>query len=290
MEEKIYFYFTQIQDLIRKRFNKNEYSEDNLWKWVIHNNIITTNSPPAIFDWRRYLTDHPDLTNANIRNGMDACRHYLHHGIFEARKCYKLNSNDEYRLDLDIHKFKNHPEIMTRVKGILADYAALFYYIENHDNIQMNYEEKNMINPFFYITNNKNINKLWTDSLNKIINSRSNSIYNLVNRNNIKNIDQNNTKNLNRHHVEEISTFDMYNKKSFSEIELELIFDNINEFTSNIIENYKNILFICGDYPGYGGAAFSCYEPCPTTKDGWDTGFTPRDLASLIVVREERRI
>ena len=139
MEERLYFHFNQIQHLIRKRWNKHQYSENDLWKWIIHNNIMTINSPPSIFDWKRYLSDYPDLTNAHIRDGMAACRHYLHHGLFEDRKCYKLNSNDEYRLDLDIHKFKNHPEIMTRVKGILSDWAALYYYTENHDKIQINY-------------------------------------------------------------------------------------------------------------------------------------------------------
>ena len=56
------------------------------------------------------------------------------------------------------------------------------------------------------------------------------------------------------------SVLNMFNKKSFSEAELELIYNNVNDFTSNIIENYKNILFICGDYPGYGGAATNCFR------------------------------
>ena len=35
--------------------------------------------------------------------------------------------------------------------------------------------------------------------------------------------------------------------------------NNIKSFSKRI-EKYKNILFICGDYPGYGGAATNCYN------------------------------
>ncbi len=51
----------------------------------------------------------------------------------------------------------------------------------------------------------------------------------------------------------------MYNINSFSSIDIETIKKNILQFSENI-KKYKNILFICGDYPGYGGAATNCYE------------------------------
>ena len=38
---------------------------------------------------------------------------------------------------------------------------------------------------------------------------------------------------------------------------LDNIYKNI-DYITDIIKNYKNILFICGDYPGYGGAATNC--------------------------------
>jgi len=37
------------------------------------------------------------------------------------------------------------------------------------------------------------------------------------------------------------------------------VYNNINNFTK-YIDKYKNILFICGDYPGYGGAATNCFN------------------------------
>ena len=44
------------------------------------------------------------------------------------------------------------------------------------------------------------------------------------------------------------------NQEIFSNIKL-----NINYFLK-LAESYKNILFICGDYPGYGGAATNCHS------------------------------
>ena len=49
------------------------------------------------------------------------------------------------------------------------------------------------------------------------------------------------------------------NRKNFSQKELVKIYKNIDQF-SNLIKGYKNILFISGDYPGYGGAATNCHQ------------------------------
>lgn len=40
-------------------------------------------------------------------------------------------------------------------------------------------------------------------------------------------------------------------------IDFELVYKNIDAFI-NLIKNFKNILFICSDQPGYGGAATNC--------------------------------
>ena len=50
---------------------------------------------------------------------------------------------------------------------------------------------------------------------------------------------------------------DMYALKKVTEKSLSVISENINSFY-NFCKKYKNILFICGDYPGYGGAATNC--------------------------------
>ncbi len=51
----------------------------------------------------------------------------------------------------------------------------------------------------------------------------------------------------------------MYKLTYLDENKLEIINKNIDNFL-NKISCYKNILFICGDYPSYGGAATNCNE------------------------------
>ena len=51
--------------------------------------------------------------------------------------------------------------------------------------------------------------------------------------------------------------YDFYKINSLNDFMLSNINKNIDRFTS-IVSNYKRILFICGDYPGYGGAATNC--------------------------------
>lgn len=53
---------------------------------------------------------------------------------------------------------------------------------------------------------------------------------------------------------------DMYsNVNNLDNGDLEIIKENIEKFKKSISE-YRNILFICSDYPGYGGAATNCYR------------------------------
>ena len=52
---------------------------------------------------------------------------------------------------------------------------------------------------------------------------------------------------------------DMYNINNLDNCDLEIIKDNIEKFKESI-SHYRNILFICSDYPGYGGAATNCYR------------------------------
>lgn len=60
-----------------------------------------------------------------------------------------------------------------------------------------------------------------------------------------------------RNHIsDEIDMFNLYHldNKLISKIK-----NNIDIF-SNYLKNYKNILFMCGDFPGYGGAASNCSQ------------------------------
>ena len=50
-----------------------------------------------------------------------------------------------------------------------------------------------------------------------------------------------------------------HNNYYFNNELLKAVYDNINYFNS-FIKDYKNILFISGDYPGYGGSSTDCYN------------------------------
>jgi hypothetical protein len=54
------------------------------------------------------------------------------------------------------------------------------------------------------------------------------------------------------------TNLDLYNN-NFEQVHLDIINTNIDDFKDDI-EKYKKILFICSDYPGYGGAATNCYR------------------------------
>ena len=51
--------------------------------------------------------------------------------------------------------------------------------------------------------------------------------------------------------------YNFYSINNLNDSILNDVYSNIDLF-DNIINDYKNILFICGDYPGYGGAAINC--------------------------------
>lgn len=53
--------------------------------------------------------------------------------------------------------------------------------------------------------------------------------------------------------------YNMFNLNYIDNNTLSIINKNIDYF-DNFIKEYKNILFICGDYPNYGGAATNCHH------------------------------
>jgi len=60
---------------------------------------------------------------------------------------------------------------------------------------------------------------------------------------------------VNPHYIDK--KYDMFNLNYIDNNILSIINKNIDNF-DNFIKEYKNILFICGDYPNYGGAATNC--------------------------------
>lgn len=56
-----------------------------------------------------------------------------------------------------------------------------------------------------------------------------------------------------------MSPINMFSLTTIEKNDIVEIKKNVSTF-DNILSSYKNILFICGDYPGYGGAATNCHE------------------------------
>jgi hypothetical protein len=56
---------------------------------------------------------------------------------------------------------------------------------------------------------------------------------------------------------DEVEEINMYSITSLNNETLKNIYKNIENF-ANLWKKYRNILFVCGDYPGYGGAATNC--------------------------------
>lgn len=92
-----------------------------------------------------------------------------------------------------------------------------------------------------------NINQF---KINNYFRNKKNS-NNLINK---KSIDMYNYTHNNMHN----DIIDMYND-IINNDKLEIINNNITDFSKKILI-YKNILFLCADYPGYGGAATNCYN------------------------------
>ena len=61
-------------------------------------------------------------------------------------------------------------------------------------------------------------------------------------------------------YIDEIHKIDMFTLTTLNASILDKINFNLTRITNEIVNNYKNILFVCGDYPGYGGAATNCFH------------------------------
>jgi len=81
--------------------------------------VVDASKKPSVFDWKRYIKDHPDLQRA-LGKGRpvhvnDATCHYLSHGIKENRKKYILGTNEPYVYDFDWKMYdKLNPDVFTQ--------------------------------------------------------------------------------------------------------------------------------------------------------------------------------
>lgn len=206
-----------------------------------------------VFDWRRYIRTHIDLQNLLLKNGkltaIDVCRHYLLHGINEHRDAFSINSNKIYVYDFDWKEYINLNPLLKFGNYSKTEVDAFTHWcsIGYTSNLQSNGKKKLKItlrdNAKF--SADLTTNNIWKSIIEEILDSEQFD--------NIDDIVQ----------CAKYKLFDVCDELDFSECNnintevLNKVNKNIDDF-SNFIKPYKNILFICSDYPGYGGAATNC--------------------------------
>lgn len=81
--------------------------------------VVNDSKETTVFDWKRYIKDHPDLQRTFGKKGPvhvnDATCHYLNHGRKESRKKYILGTNEPYVYDFDWKIYdKLNPDVYTQ--------------------------------------------------------------------------------------------------------------------------------------------------------------------------------
>ena len=121
-------------------------------------------------------------------------------------------------------------------------------------------------NDFNLIITNKNMKKIFIESNIDHIMCLSKTMYDKLKEHNI----DSKLINWKKNPFDSKPYLDLYNPKinfDFSTLEikkldnqtLDIINDNIDKF-GQLVNKFKNILFICSDYPNYGGASTNCHE------------------------------
>ena len=142
---------------------------------------------PSVFDWKRYIKDHPDLQRTFGKGGPvhvnDATCHYLSHGIKESRKKYILGTNEPYVYDFDWKMYdKLNPDVFTQRHRNVGEWHCFrhwceYGYKEGRKTIIVKLVMKNDAS----ISSDENVNKRWRNDLNNILQlQRFNSIEELV--------------------------------------------------------------------------------------------------------------
>ena len=224
---------------------------------IRHSIILVDGQKPAVFDWRRYLQDHPDLQRRlaqNVKNitYADATCHYLNHGLREKRRVYILGTNEPYIYDFDWKKYDElNPDVFTqRNRGDdIGKWHCFRHWCEYgyNENRRTGVEKQLSVNNNASISIDEDVNKLWRETLNNIINQYNyNSVDELI-----KFYDVNK-----KNHYTVTSNYkciNIENIKSYAELLGNSNGDNINE--SNFIKIiqqmgitlYFNNVFISGN-------------------------------------------
>ena len=152
-------------------------SDNKCVEHAIRESVIIDSKKPTVFDWKRYIKDHPDLQRA-LGKGRpvhvnDATCHYLSHGIKENRKKYILGTNEPYVYDFDWKMYdKLNPDVFTqRHRTNVGEWHCFRHWCE------YGYKEDRktggckqlVVKTDASISTDENVNTMWKDKLKKIL-------------------------------------------------------------------------------------------------------------------------
>ena len=137
--------------------------------------IIEKSKNPSVFDWKRYIADHPDLQRA-LGKGKpvhvnDATCHYLSHGIKENRKKYILGTDEPYVYDFDWKIYdKLNPDVFTQRDRNVGKWHCFRHWCEyGYKEDRKTVVEQLVVKTDASISTDENINKSWRNKLKKIL-------------------------------------------------------------------------------------------------------------------------
>ena len=154
-------------------------SDQKCIEHAIHESVIMeTSKKPAVFDWKRYIQDHPDLQirlgKGNPVHVNDATCHYLNHGKKEKRKTYILGTNEPYVYDFDWEMYdKLNPDVFTQRHRTVGEWHCFRHWCEyGHKEGRPTGGEKLVVKNDASISTDDVVNKRWREELTQIIQTR----------------------------------------------------------------------------------------------------------------------
>ena len=250
-----------------------------------------------IFDWKRYIDYYTDLKDCGISNEFDAIYHMIYHGRFNNRKLYDMNGNDfvyifnsehyenitKKKFDSEVHAyidwcnnsnirlFYKYIDITSIYKSLLIDYDYILRTITKYTNIDVLFvNEKDNVE---FINNCDNLyktkiaaeKKKAEEEKKKAEEARIAAEKKKAEEARIaaekKKAEEARIAAEKKIYEQKLKFYslnsDFDSTKTINNLKLSNVYKNIDYF-SEFLRPYKNILFICSDYPGYGGAATNC--------------------------------
>ena len=166
-------------------------SDSNCVEHAIRASVVVDDSKkPTVFDWKRYIKDHPDLQWAFGKGGPvcvnDATCHYLSHGLREGRKTFILGTNEPYVYDFDWKIYdKLNPDVFTqRHRTNVGEWHCFRHWCEYgyRENGRQSYIPELLVKDDAAISADVEVNKKWREALINVLKLRTfNSIKELVN-------------------------------------------------------------------------------------------------------------